>query len=502
MPSKEKTRLKKVRKEKQRLGEKNKKSQKSSVTLEREFNLVKHGTEKVFRRMIESVKAGIYIADIEGRLFYCNGAFANLLGYVSKEEILGINLLKDVFIDRRTKVGLFRELQSKGFVQDYEIAIKRRDGHSIYLSATCNFIRSETGHTIGIEGVVNDITDKKHLSEALLNEKHKLEEILAFDETIDKIKDLNEMSDYIVRKTAEILHAQKSSLMLFNKEDQSLYIHRAVGIEDDVLRATKVKLGEEISGYVAANQEAVLVHNIEYDKRFKRGNRPRYLGRSFVSVPVKFEDKLIGVLNVADKMEGFPKKNIFNDVDLKVMCVIAREVGVAIENVKLYKELNLMTVTDPLTHIYNYRQFSHSLDHEIRRYNRDKGNLCIMMMDVDEFKSYNDTFGHLEGDNLLKQLGIILKKELRDSDIVCRYAGDEFVMVLPDCDIHGAESAAVKVKNAVEAFPFKRKVTISLGAAQYQEGLTPKEFIARADEALYDAKHGGRNRVGIFRPNR
>jgi diguanylate cyclase (GGDEF)-like protein len=119
------------------------------------------------------------------------------------------------------------------------------------------------------------------------------------------------------------------------------------------------------------------------------------------------------------------------------------------------------------------------------------------MIDIDDFKSYNDTFGHQEGDALLRNLGQIFKEQLREVDIVCRYAGDEFAVILPDTKIEGARNAAEKIRKAVADFSFKKEVTLSLGVAKYIDKYSQYDLILSADKALYNAKNAGKNRIHI-----
>jgi diguanylate cyclase (GGDEF)-like protein len=187
----------------------------------------------------------------------------------------------------------------------------------------------------------------------------------------------------------------------------------------------------------------------------------------------------------------------FEDIDLKIMKLIAHKVATVIDNICVLTELNLLTTTDPMTNVYNYRKFLNGLDHEIQRFNREKMKLYVFMIDIDDFKSYNDTFGHPEGDELLRGVGEILKKNLRATDLVCRYAGDEFCLVVSDLAQDDVQKVAQKIISAVEAFPFKRKVTVSIGIAMFEEGLSKKDFIKKADTALYQAKHSGKNQAVI-----
>ena len=121
------------------------------------------------------------------------------------------------------------------------------------------------------------------------------------------------------------------------------------------------------------------------------------------------------------------------------------------------------------------------------------------MMDLDNFKIYNDTFGHLEGDQLLKDFSRMLTDKFRETDVVCRYAGDEFVVVLPDTDLEGAIQVAEKIKAEIENYPSKLKVSISQGIAQYAQDMSPHDLVLKADQALYQAKHEGKNRICAYK---
>ncbi len=475
------------------------------IAKDKEINFAHQESQNIFRRLVERGRVGIFLADIKGYLFYVNHAFVRTLGYETKDHVLGKNLADIIFRTPGKRKEFLRILNETGSVPDFELRVARSDNMEIVLSVTSNLIDDSEGRAVGVEGIVHDVTENNKLEGALLKEKQKLEQLLDFDETISSIKDFDEMVQCVVDQAAKILEVQKCSLMILDDQKKSLSIAGAQGLTKKVIQETEVQLGEMISGVVAQDGQPLLVRNIEYDRKFQRANKPTYSSRSFMIVPIKLGDKVAGVINVSDKIvknDGdqtikMSHEEAFDEVDLRVLCAIAREVSVAFENVKLYKELSSLAATDPVTDIYNYRQFSKSLDYEIKRCRRNNAPLCVIMIDIDDFKPYNDTFGHEEGDVLLKSLGQVFQEQLREVDIISRYAGDEFAIILPDTDIEGAQNASRKIQEAIDRFPFPKEVTLSFGIAGYVGEISQYQLILNADKALRRAKEEGKNRICV-----
>ena len=170
---------------------------------------------------------------------------------------------------------------------------------------------------------------------------------------------------------------------------------------------------------------------------------------------------------------------------------------------KLNRAIRELAIRDGLTGLYNYRYFEEMLRAEIARSARHKRNFCLLMIDVDHFKNYNDRQGHLMGDEILRGIGRILSDRSRRTDIVARYGGEEFVVVLPETPKEAAVRVAEELRLRIENFPFQKgeaqplgKVTISVGLAQFPDDAADAHgLIERADQALYGAKAGGRNRA-------
>lgn len=467
--------------------------------IKQEFNVLHVEHEKVYRRLVETIKSGIFISDIKGNIIYANNTFSRMFGYQTKQEVMGFNLNDEwARIDHKGE-NVLEKIGSSNMIQDFQFRYLKKDGLTVVLSANINRIYDDRGEAVGFQGVVLDNTEKSQLGEAVLAEKRKLELILQFFENINSIRELEKLLDFSVVAISDILESQTCFIVLEDAESKMLRIQGAKGLEEEVLKTAQVQLEDSIVGCAMKNGTSMLVKNIDYDDRFSNISRPSYMGRSFVIVPVKYKDEVVGTVHVTNRRSKLREEIPFNETDLKVLEIIAGKLSNVMENIKFYDDLNLKNVTDPITNVYNYRLLSESLDREIRKYKRDKKDFFLFMMDVDNFKSYNDTFGHLEGDELLKNLGIILKDQVREADIVCRYAGDEFCVLLFDTNSEDVIKPAKKIVSAVEQFPFKRTVTISIGIAGYQEGMAKKEFISKADQALYEAKHKGKNQVAVFK---
>ena len=219
----------------------------------------------------------------------------------------------------------------------------------------------------------------------------------------------------------------------------------------------------------------------------------------FVTVPLKTKDKVLGAILVDNV---FNKKPI-TKADVRVLTMFANHAGLAIENSRLYEETVYLSNTDCLTKLFNYGRFQQLLSFELERAKMHSSSLSLAMIDVDNFKNFNDTHGHLKGDEALRNIAAVLKSKSRKCDIVARYGGEEFAVIMPDTSKDNAKLFVERLRNEVErsyaedaAITSDKRITISAGIATYPEdSVTKDELISGADTALYQAKHNGKNRV-------
>ena len=212
--------------------------------------------------------------------------------------------------------------------------------------------------------------------------------------------------------------------------------------------------------------------------------------------PIKSHDRLIGILALGGKQSG----GSFSHDDIGLVMGLASQASIIIENAQLYTQATIKANTDGLTGLYNHRQFHERMDQEIARGSRFGAVFSIIMLDIDLFKVYNDIYGHLAGDQILRKMGELIKASVRKLDIPFRYGGEEFTVILPEARLDNAYKVAERMRKTIESKASSKAmpVTVSLGVASWpSDGITKEEIIGRADTALYRAKQTGRNRTSL-----
>ena len=217
-------------------------------------------------------------------------------------------------------------------------------------------------------------------------------------------------------------------------------------------------------------------------------------GEGYFFLPLTGQRRNLGILALSGVEEGERDKVV----------ILGNQFALALRRVRLYQDIERLAITDSLTEAHTRRYVMEHFEEECLRAQAHKTHVAFLMVDIDFFKSYNDKYGHLTGDQLLREIALVIKAHIREIDIIGRYGGEEFCVVLPDTDYSGAGYVAERIRLAVaeatiKAYDTTTKATVSIGISVYpQDGKKLSELIDKADWALYRAKQQGRNQVCAF----
>ena len=297
----------------------------------------------------------------------------------------------------------------------------------------------------------------------------------------------------ILDTVIDVMAADKGSIMIYDDKTGLLKIAMAKGLHKDVIRKTVLASGESVAGHVFQSQQPMLVLDTLKDDDFVKLKRRNVTPGTMLSVPLVSKDKALGVMNISKSMPYS-----FNDYDLSLFHAIANICATAMDNARLYK----LAITDEMTGLYVRRFFYQNANYLI---NKSTESFALIMLDIDHFKNFNDTYGHQCGDNVLIQVAQTIARSIRDCDIPCRLGGEEFAIICPSQNSKEAETPANRLRDLISQTPLKlssnqkSNVTVSVGIASYpSDASTIEDLYEAADQALYYSKQNGRNLVTTY----
>lgn len=307
--------------------------------------------------------------------------------------------------------------------------------------------------------------------------------------------DLRTVLDSMVSVTCRAFGYDNGAIVMVEPETGDMVVEAGYGYSHGIV-GKRLPAGAGIVGWVARTGTPLVVDDVRGDARYYRADDRT---QSELAVPLIAEGKVLGVFNVESV-----RLAAFGPRDLRLLTALASYAVVAIQNARLYETAQRMAITDGLTELYNHRYLYESLGRVIDRARRDGQPVGLIMLEIDQFKRYNDLYGHQSGDEALRTVAGLLRRGSRPSDIVARYGGDEFMVVLPGAGKAVAQETADRLRRAVEAYPLIlddeviATVTLSVGVAAFpQDGETVDDLVEVVDRAQYMAKRSGGNKVHV-----
>ena len=334
---------------------------------------------------------------------------------------------------------------------------------------------------------------------------HNLSILYSISQAVNFIDDLKRLIGVILDKAIETVNAEKGSLMLYDSSDNTLQVKVVYGLkdkktEDDInnglLECRKMTPDTGIAGKVFTEKKSIITNLGGQDPRFSQINTDGSIS-SLICVPLIAKGECIGIINITNKRNG----KLFTKKDLEFIEALANQAAIAVDNAQLYE----LATKDGLTKLYIQRHFYALLESELKRVQRYRHVLSLIMMDIDNFKNVNDTYGHLVGDIVLKEIGTAIQKTVRHVDIPARYGGEEFTVILPETSAFNALVIAERLRKKISEIEVKVdenttiSPTISIGVAEFPNASREiKSLIDCADKALYVSKRSGKNCIHLY----
>lgn len=326
----------------------------------------------------------------------------------------------------------------------------------------------------------------------------------AFTEQINSVEP-DEAYAAILRHSTELLRSERASILLYDETANELQVKAAVGPRAQAAHDARMPLGEGVSGSVLREGRPLVVRDAASAGQPVAPAERKYKTGSFISYPLLVGSRRVGVLNMTDKAGG----GSYDDLDLNLLDLLAPQMALALDRAEWHQkatQFQLLSITDALTGLLNRRYLEERLAEELERSKRHRFPVSFLMLDIDNFKEYNDRFGHQAGDIALEMTAQCLKTALRTADVAARYGGEEFSVLLPQTSLAEAHIIAERIRHRVEhtSFPHRESqqggaVTVSIGISTFAPKVdTPETIIGAADQSLYLAKHRGKNRVEAY----
>lgn len=445
-------------------------------------------SEANYRSLFENVPDGIYRTTPDGRILSANPALVRMFGYEDEEEFKIKYRADQMYSNPADREKYLKLLEERNEIRNSEIIFKRKDGSLLIALENVRAIRDGEGGTLYYEGVLTDITERKRMEDTLresevfnqaildnspigVSVRSRTGRLLSANQAWKKIWALSE-TDLLEDST------QERAVLEFDESDDYLQQYQA-----------NVRRVYEQGGYLRLP---------ELKTARDRPGAAEWVSQHFYAI----QDATGQVDRVVILTEDVTERKQA-EIALRLAKEAAEVANHALQQA-LEREM-IFSRTDSLTGISNRRYFFDVANHELEMSKRYLRALSIVMFDIDYFKQFNDTYGHQAGDEALKRVAQIARQQLRDADVLARYGGDEFVILLANSDEREAVTVAERIQESIAAYLLETKdrqarITISMGIAECQDGIdTVDQLVQRADKALYDAKHAGRNCVVVYR---
>jgi diguanylate cyclase (GGDEF)-like protein/PAS domain S-box-containing protein len=451
------------------------------------------------RGMIETAATAIFLIK-DGRFTFVNRILEEMTGYSTKElkDLKRLDLIFPEYLDKAQ--SSIQNLTTGRSTEPQIFRVLRKDLETIWVSEKLtSIVYSDKEH---IMGNWMDITDWK-IAESISSEhSNQTEILLEIGTTVGRTLNLREIAESVLDILIRKLHNGPIAFFSLPVQTETFTLQAQRGFSEDFIKLmNKPMSGKGLIGRTALSGKSMVLGSNSDDPRFDSSVLQKYGLKSFCSIPVFARDKINGVICLGSSDHHYSLNK-----QTRLLELVANQIGVAIDNASLYERISEIAFIDGITGLYNRRFFEEGLKRELSRTQRNGQPFSIISFDLDNLKIANDNFGHQTGDRLLKEFGAILLKQTRKVDIAARVGGDEFMVLVAECDQDSANLVAQRIWSQVnsthiEADGESINMSVSGGISGYPlHGNTIEILLKKADEAMYRAKRAGKNQVFMATP--
>lgn len=467
---------------------------------------------KKMNAVLEDAVEGISQLDVQGRYFSVNGAYARMVGY-KPEELVGKDWRSTIHPDDREMLGeAHRAMLSQGRVEAEARGI-RKNGTGFYQHVTMVAKYDEQRRFVGHCSFMRDITARKLAEAKLAESNNKLTEWVgqleqrAHERTL--LSEMGELLQTCLTSDEAYGIAVKFAGKMFPHDSGALYmINASRNLVEAVATwgeaSTSAKVFHPADCWCLRRGQVHAVDDPLVGIFCRHFEAPP--ATTCLCVPLMGQGETVGMMylqRASFRSDSSRDAVAYPFEDKRNLAkIMAEQFTLALSNLRLREVLHAQAIRDPLTGLFNRRYMEESLLREVARAVRVNAPLAVLMLDLDHFKQFNDTFGHVAGDKILREVGACIQSLTRGEDIGCRYGGEEFTIILPRSTPEAARDKAETLRDAVKRLQVEDSgrylggLTLSVGVAVYpDDGSTAETVVKSADRALYQAKAEGRNRV-------
>ncbi len=367
-----------------------------------------------------------------------------------------------------------------------------------------NRITRLTGDMHASKRALNDYRMKLRETERSLKKRiYEINNLLEISSELYSILEFDQLISSALLTIVGQLGCQRAFALLFDAQKNSFTRYYTKGYEASANEGVEFVVDDPLVSYFIENQRPVKLQELEKLARLKKFAKKLNALQMDIIAPVVHSNRLIGIIGCGSRLYD----GQFDQSDYQIFALLVSIISISISNAEMYENVKKMSFTDAMTSLNNYRYFETRLREELNRARRNDTTVSLLMLDIDHFKNYNDTLGHQAGDEALRVMGWILRSAVRDEDVVNRYGGEEFSIILPGLDKKVLPILAERIRQKVEEHPFYKehiqpgeRITVSLGGANFPEDADSfDKLVECADVSLYASKKAGRNRFTLYK---